>query len=89
MAALALWAGGLRPASSQGKPGGGPPAVGVIKVALTPITESNEFIGRIEAIGHVAIVARVTAYLEKVDFKDGAEVKKGDLLYELERSTLR
>ena len=27
----------------------------------------------------------MTAFLEKVDFKDGAEVKKGDLLYELER----
>lgn len=79
-------------AIAQGKPGG-PPSVGVIKVAMSPITESNEFIGRIEAIGKVAIVARVTAYLEKVAFKDGAEVKKGDLLYELERppfqSTLR
>lgn len=71
-------------AIAQGKPGG-PPSVGVIKVAMSPITESNEFIGRIEAIGKVAIVARVTAYLEKVAFKDGAEVKKGDLLYELER----
>ena len=77
---------GTGPAAfAQGKPGAGPPSVGVIKVALSPITESTEFIGRIEAIGRVAIVARVTAYLEKVDFKDGAEVKKGDLLYELER----
>ena len=72
-------------ARAQGKPGG-PPTVGVIKAAMTPITESTEFIGRIEAIGKVAIVARVTAYLEKVDFADGAEVKKGDLLYQLERT---
>lgn len=57
----------------------------MIKVVPTPITESTEFIGRIEAIDHVAIVARVTAYLERVDFTDGAEIKKGDLLYELER----
>ena len=71
-------------ARAQGKPGG-PPTVGVMKAEMKPITESTEFIGRIEAIGKVAIVARVTAFMEKVDFVDGAEVKKGDLLYELER----
>ena len=82
---VTMAAAGCVPARAQGKPGG-PPSVGVIKVEMKPITESNEFIGRIEAIGKVSIVARVTAYLEKVDFVDGAEVKKGGLLYELERS---
>ena len=71
-------------ARAQGKPGG-PPSVGVMKAEMKPITDSTEFIGRIEAIGKVSIVARVTAFMEKVDFVDGAEVKKGDLLYELER----
>ena len=63
----------------------GPAAVGVVKAEETPITETNEFIGRILAIDRVAVVARVTAFLDKVDFVDGAEVKRGDLLYELER----
>ncbi|MDE2330127.1 MAG: efflux RND transporter periplasmic adaptor subunit [Bradyrhizobium sp.] len=63
----------------------GPPAVGVMEAAKRPITESNEFLGRIEATNRVNIVARVTAFLEKRDFADGAEVKKGELLYELER----
>ncbi len=62
-----------------------PPSVGVVKAEMKPVTQINEFIGRIEAIGRVNVVARVTAYLEKVDFEDGAEVKKGALLYELER----
>lgn len=62
-----------------------PPAVGVMKAEKKPITETNEFIGRIQAINRVDIVARVTAFLEKVDFADGQEVKKNDLLYELER----
>ena len=79
--ALALLAASVQ---AQGGPAG-PPSVGVVKVEETPITESNQFIGRVQAIQKVAIVARVTAYLEKVDFEDGAEVKKGDLLYELER----
>ena len=69
---------------AQGGPAG-PPSVGVVKVEQIPITESNQFIGRVQAIQKVAVVARVTAYLEKVDFEDGAEVKTGDLLYELER----
>ncbi len=73
------------PAFAQGGPAG-PPSVGVVKVEERPITETNQFIGRVQAIQKVAIVARVTAYLEKVDFQDGAEVKKGDLLYELERA---
>lgn len=63
----------------------GPPAVGVMEAVKRPITESNEFLGRIEATNRVNVVARVTAFMEKRDFADGAEVKKGDLLYELER----
>jgi len=62
-----------------------PPAVGVLKATKKPITETDEFIGRIQAINRVDIVARVTAFIEKVAFMDGQEVKKGDLLYELER----
>ena len=84
IAGLAIALGVVGAARAQGK-SSGPPAVGVIKAEMKPITESTEFIGRIEAIGRVSIVARVTAFLEKVDFKDGAEIKKGDLLYELER----
>ena len=65
-------------------PPAGPPAVGVIRAARTPITETDEFIGRVEAISRVALVARVTAFLEKRLFTEGAEVKQGDLLYQLE-----
>ena len=62
-----------------------PPAVGVIEAVNRPVTESNEFLGRIEATNRVSVVARVTAFLEKRAFNEGAEVKTGDLLYELER----
>lgn len=72
------------PANAQMGPPG-PPAVGVMEAVKRPITESNEFLGRVEATNRVNVVARVTAFLEKRDFADGAEVKKGDLLYELER----
>ena len=81
---VASAAAGSTLAFAQGGPSG-PPSVGVVKAEKKPITETTEFIGRIEAVQRVDIVARVTAYLDKVDFVDGAEVKKSDLLYELER----
>jgi membrane fusion protein (multidrug efflux system) len=49
------------------------------------ITQTDEFIGRIQSIGRVALVARVSAFLEKRLFVEGAEAKKGDLLYLLEQ----
>lgn len=65
--------------------GAGPPAVGVMEAVKRPITESSEFLGRIEAINRVSVVARVTAFLHKKNFVEGSEVKSGDLLYQLER----
>ncbi|MGA8550439.1 MAG: efflux RND transporter periplasmic adaptor subunit [Stellaceae bacterium] len=73
------------PLSARAQPAPGPPAVGVVPAARQQITETSEFIGRIQAIGRVALVARVTAFLEKRLFVEGAEVKKGDLLYLLEQ----
>src|SRR5258707_12994006 len=64
---------------------GGPPAVGVVRAERQQITQSDEFIGRIQAVSRVALVARVTGFLDKRLFVEGAEVHKGDLLYQLER----
>jgi membrane fusion protein (multidrug efflux system) len=68
---------------------GGPPAVGVVRAERQQITQSDEFIGRIQAVGRVALVARVTGFLEKRLFVEGAEVHKGDLLYQLEQPPFR
>jgi membrane fusion protein, multidrug efflux system len=71
-------------ALSQPAPGG-PPAVGIFEAIRRPITETDEFLGRIEAINRVSVVARVTGFLDQRLFVEGAEIKKGDLLYRLER----
>jgi membrane fusion protein (multidrug efflux system) len=76
--------GTLATAEAQPAPAA-PPAVGVIEAVKRPVTESSEFLGRIEAPNRVSVVARVTAFLEKRSFVEGAEVKTGDLLYQLER----
>lgn len=44
-----------------------------------------EFTGRVEAMETVEVRARVQGYLEKINFKEGEEVKKGDLLYVIEQ----
>lgn len=63
----------------------GPPAVGVVEAIRRPITETSEFLGRIEAINRVNVVARVSAFLDQRLFSEGAEITKGDELYRLER----
>ena len=63
----------------------GPPAVGVVHATRQAVTETSEFIGRIQAVDRVALTARVTAFLEQRLFTEGTEVKEGDLLYRLER----
>jgi membrane fusion protein, multidrug efflux system len=71
-------------AAAQPAPGG-PPAVGVVRAERQQITQSDEFIGRIQAVSRVALVARVSAFLEKRLFVEGSEVNTGDLLYQLEQ----
>src|SRR3984885_10240356 len=70
-------------ALSQSAPGG-PPAVGIVEAIRGPITETREFLGRIEGINRVNVVARGTGFLDKRLFVEGAEIKKGDELYRLE-----
>ena len=74
------------PSATRAQPApSGPPAVGVVEAIKRPITETSEFLGRIEAVNRVNVVARVTAFLEKRLFEEGNEIKAGDHLYLLER----
>jgi signal transduction histidine kinase len=49
------------------------------------IVEWDEYIGRLESPETVEVRARVSGYLDKVHFKEGNEVKKGDLLFTIDR----
>jgi membrane fusion protein (multidrug efflux system) len=75
----------LLPVAAAAQPAAGPPAVGVVRAERQQVTQTDEFIGRIQAVGRVALVARVSAFLERRLFVEGAEVKQGDLLYLLEQ----
>ncbi len=77
---------GACPALAQAQaPGKPPPAVGTVRAAMRAITETSEYVGRIQAVDRVDLVARVTAFIEQRLFTEGAEVSKGDVLYRLER----
>src|ERR1700720_4890560 len=77
---------GLLAAQAMAQPGPGtPPVVGVVRAERQQITQADEFIGRIQAVNRVALVARVTGFLEKRLFVEGTEVKKDALLYQIEQ----
>ncbi len=54
-----------------------PPAVGIVEAAKRPITETSEFLGRIQAVNQVNVVARVTAFLEKRLFERAPRSRRG------------
>jgi RND family efflux transporter MFP subunit len=61
-----------------------PPEVQVSLPVTREVVDYEDFTGRTEAVAMVEIRARVTGYLEKVLFTEGAEVKKGQLLLEID-----
>ncbi|HEU5041499.1 MAG TPA: efflux RND transporter periplasmic adaptor subunit [Gemmatimonadales bacterium] len=61
-----------------------PPAVTVAAVPERDINEWDEFTGRLEAVDAVEIRPRVSGYIKRVAFAEGKEVRKGDVLFEID-----
>ena len=61
-----------------------PQAVTVAEVPERQITEWDEFTGRLEAVDQVEIHPRVTGYIKRVTFAEGKEVRKGEVLFEID-----
>lgn len=66
-----------------------PPGVGVVTLQERPVAKGYEFIGRIKAVTQVDVLARVEGFLEAVHFHEGREVKKGDLLFTIEKDLFK
>ena len=84
VAPLAAIAFGVACSRSGAPPQMPPPAVNVAVVVQKNVTQWDEFSGRIEAIDRVEIRPRVNGYLLKVGFEQGKEVRKGDVLFEID-----
>jgi RND family efflux transporter MFP subunit len=63
------------------------PEVVVARPTTQPVTDHEDFTGHVEAIPSVDLRAQVTGYLKAVHFKDGTDVKAGDLLFEIDPQT--
>ena len=72
-------------ARKQTKPAEPPPDEVLVTLPTTDqVTDYEDFIGHTEAVSSVEVRARVNGYLDKVNFKDGDEVEKGDVLFEID-----
>jgi RND family efflux transporter MFP subunit len=58
-----------------------PPSVTVATVVSRQISDFDEFTGRFEAVERVEIRPRVSGYIASVNFTEGREVAKGELLF--------
>lgn len=61
-----------------------PPKVTVAMPAKQPVTRYLEVTGSLAAINTADLVARVPGFIDKIDYEDGATVKKGTLLFTIE-----
>ena len=85
LAALLLFFGtGHSRAKPQAAGNSALPQVTVAEVIHRPLREWQEFSGRLQAVSTVEIRARVSGYVDGVAFADGARVKKGQLLFQID-----
>ncbi|MET3841732.1 efflux RND transporter periplasmic adaptor subunit [Bradyrhizobium sp. OAE829] len=61
-----------------------PPPVTVAQPVKRTVTDWDEFTGRFEALEEVQVRARVGGFVNTVEFRDGAIVRAGDLLYTID-----
>jgi membrane fusion protein, multidrug efflux system len=78
LAALTVGRGKAPPAAPA------PQAVTVAEVSQREITEWDEFTGRLQAVDAVEIRPRVSGYIKRVSFAEGQEVKKGEVLFQID-----
>jgi multidrug efflux system membrane fusion protein len=58
--------------------------VSVAAVIEKQVNEWDEFTGRLEAIDKVEVRPRVSGYIDRIAFREGSEVSRGDLLFEID-----
>ncbi|HAT7729812.1 TPA: efflux RND transporter periplasmic adaptor subunit [Enterobacter cloacae] len=65
------------------------PTVSAADVVVKSISQWDSFNGRIEAVESVQLRPRVSGYIDKVNYTDGQEVKKGQVLFMIDDRTYR
>jgi multidrug efflux system membrane fusion protein len=66
-----------------------PPEVSVATVLVKEVRPWDEFTGHIEAVETVELRPRVSGYIDRVNYVEGGEVTKGDVLFVIDQRTYR
>jgi multidrug efflux system membrane fusion protein len=69
-------------ASSSGQ--APPPEVGVARVLSISVQQWDEYTGRISAIDTVELRPRASGYVQRVAYKEGQDVRQGDLMFQID-----
>ncbi len=88
MLGLCLGLAGCVPGPAEA-PATPPVSVTVSYPVAREVTDYADFTGRTAAVDFVEVRARVWGFLDKVNFKEGALVKKGDVLFEIDPRTYK
>lgn len=70
-------------------PAPSPPLVTVSRPLQEEVTDYRHFTGRMEAVETAEVRARVRGFLQAVHFREGTEVRKGEILYEIDPRTFQ
>jgi membrane fusion protein, multidrug efflux system len=82
----ALWLAGCNARGDAPAKQAPPPAeVTVLRAQPRAVTLTEEYVGQAEAVETVEIRSRVQGLLERQAFRDGAQVHRGELLFQIDR----
>jgi RND family efflux transporter MFP subunit len=81
---VGLIIGAVRPKHVSGAPSGGSPDVEVVQVEQKDVPVYGEWIGTLDGLVNADVRAQVTGYLQQQAYKEGAFVRKGDLLFQID-----
>jgi membrane fusion protein, multidrug efflux system len=75
---------GGRESHAQTAAGTQKPEVTVAQVLVRSVDDADEFTGRLQAVDTIALRPRVSGYVDSIHFQEGATVKKGQLLFQID-----
>jgi len=81
---LALIIGAVRPKHVSGAPASAPANVQVVLVEQRDVPVYGEWIGTLDGLVNADVRAQVTGYLLHQDYQEGAFVRKGQLLFQID-----
>lgn len=66
-----------------------PPEVSAAPVLVKQVSQWDDFSGRVEAVENVDLRPRVSGYIDRVNYEEGQEVRKGDVLFTIDSRSYR